>query len=100
VPAGNRGAIFEIIQRLVAEGQWSQLPAHLPQLTYIAIAPFTGAQETIELVEALKEMSSGAAQRAWSGWRAVMSGGLQAHPLEQEIDSHQPRARYDTRGGL
>ncbi|HEV2980366.1 MAG TPA: TetR/AcrR family transcriptional regulator [Solirubrobacteraceae bacterium] len=48
------GAIFEIIQRLVAEERWALLPAHLPQLAYIAIAPFTGAQEAIELVEELK----------------------------------------------
>src|SRR6202035_4831222 len=49
------GAIFEIIQRLVAEERWEELPAHLPQLTYIAIAPSTGAREAIELVESLKE---------------------------------------------
>lgn len=49
------GAIFEIIQRLVAAEHWAELPAHLPQLTYIAIAPFTGAREAIELVGALKQ---------------------------------------------
>jgi len=49
------GAIFEIIQRLVAAERWAELPAHLPQLTYIAIAPFTGAQDAIELVGALKD---------------------------------------------
>jgi AcrR family transcriptional regulator len=48
------GAVFEIIQRLVAAERWAELPAHLPQLTYIAIAPFTGAQEAIGLVDALK----------------------------------------------
>jgi AcrR family transcriptional regulator len=47
------GAIFEIIQRLVEAERWGELPRHLPQLTYIAIAPFTGAQEAIELVEEL-----------------------------------------------
>lgn len=48
------GAIFEIIQRLVVAERWAELPAHLPQLTYIAIAPFTGAQAAIELVDELK----------------------------------------------
>jgi AcrR family transcriptional regulator len=48
------GAIFEIIQRLVAAERWAELSAHLPQLTYIAIAPFTGAREAIGLVDELK----------------------------------------------
>jgi AcrR family transcriptional regulator len=48
------GAIFEIIQRLAADGEWAEMPRHLPQLTYIAIAPFTGAQEAIAIVEELK----------------------------------------------
>jgi hypothetical protein len=29
-------------------------PAHLPKLAYIALAPFAGADEAIELVEDLK----------------------------------------------
>jgi AcrR family transcriptional regulator len=45
------GGIFEIIQRLVARGEGDQLRRHLPQLTYLAIAPFTGAEEAIGLVE-------------------------------------------------
>jgi AcrR family transcriptional regulator len=47
------GAIFEIIQRDVAEGDFAKLTTRLPQLTYIAIAPFTGAREAIGLVEDL-----------------------------------------------
>jgi AcrR family transcriptional regulator len=48
------GAIFEIIQRHVAAGEWAELPRHLPQLTYVAIAPFTGPPKAIELVEEMK----------------------------------------------
>jgi AcrR family transcriptional regulator len=48
------GATFGIIQRRAAEGAWDELPRHLPQLTYIAIAPFTGAERAVELVEDLK----------------------------------------------
>jgi AcrR family transcriptional regulator len=45
------GAIFELIQRYLAVGQAGQLPRRLPQLVYIAVAPFTGAEEAIRLVE-------------------------------------------------
>jgi AcrR family transcriptional regulator len=45
------GAIFEVIQRHIAEGEPDGLAAHIPQLTYVAIAPFTGAREAIALVE-------------------------------------------------
>jgi AcrR family transcriptional regulator len=44
------GAIFEIIQRDVADHQPNRLASRLPQLTYIAIAPYTGAEEAIALV--------------------------------------------------
>jgi AcrR family transcriptional regulator len=50
------GAIFEIVQRLAATGQWAEMPRHLPELAYIAIAPFTGPQEAVGLVE---EMEAG-----------------------------------------
>jgi AcrR family transcriptional regulator len=52
------GAIFEIIRRQVAAGEFATLSAHLPQLAYIAIAPFAGAQEAIELVEEIKARES------------------------------------------
>src|SRR5207245_7038799 len=48
------GAIFEIVQRHVAQGELSTLPSRLPQLAYIAIAPFAGAPQAIALVEELK----------------------------------------------
>jgi AcrR family transcriptional regulator len=47
------GAIFEIIQRHVARGRTDLLLRSLPQLTYIAIAPFTGAEQAIGLVEGM-----------------------------------------------
>ncbi len=45
------GAIFEIIQHEVASGRVAQIPGRLPQLAYIAIAPFLGPQAAIELVQ-------------------------------------------------
>jgi AcrR family transcriptional regulator len=45
------GAMYEIIQRRVARGETSALARQLPQLVYIAIAPFTGASEAIGLVQ-------------------------------------------------
>jgi hypothetical protein len=48
------GAILEIIRRRVAAGEWAQLPRHVPQLTYIALAPFAGRPRAIALVEEIK----------------------------------------------
>jgi AcrR family transcriptional regulator len=58
------GAIFEIIQRLAAAGDWTEMPRHLPQLVYVAIAPFAGAKRAIDIVEELKvqERTSGRAK--------------------------------------
>lgn len=47
------GAIFEVIQRHVAHRDMVGLVRRLPQLTYSAIAPFTGAGEAIRLVKQL-----------------------------------------------
>jgi AcrR family transcriptional regulator len=47
------GAIYEIVQRHVARGNVAALPARLPQLAYIVLAPFTGATEAIEHVREL-----------------------------------------------
>jgi AcrR family transcriptional regulator len=47
------GAIFEIVQRHIAQGEWDQLPRHLPQLAYIALAPFVGTEEAIARIEHL-----------------------------------------------
>jgi AcrR family transcriptional regulator len=48
------GAIFEIVQRQIAQGELATLGARLPQLAYIAIAPFAGAEEAIGIVEEMK----------------------------------------------
>jgi AcrR family transcriptional regulator len=44
------GAIFELIQRRVARGEIATLGRSLPQLVYIAIAPFTGADAARDFV--------------------------------------------------
>ncbi len=46
------GAIFELIQRDVARGQTAELPRRLPQLAYIAMAPFLGPAAAIEAIAA------------------------------------------------
>lgn len=47
------GAIFEVIQRHVAHGDADGLQRRLPQITYIAIAPFIGPEQAIGTVERL-----------------------------------------------
>jgi len=47
------GAVFEIIRLHVARGDYARLERHLPQLTYISIAPFTGARDAVSLLEGL-----------------------------------------------
>ena len=47
------GAVFEVIRRHISHGEAAALARQLPQLTYIAIAPFTGSEEAIRLVEQL-----------------------------------------------
>ncbi len=49
------GAVFEIVQRTIARGETAELPRQLPQLAYLAIAPFSGPHEAIRL---LREMSA------------------------------------------
>jgi AcrR family transcriptional regulator len=46
------GAIFEVIYRRVARGEAAELPQRLPELAYIAIAPFTGPGEAVAFVKA------------------------------------------------
>lgn len=55
------GAVFEIIRLHIAHGDTAGLARHLPQLTYIAIAPFTGADEAVELLEGLIAQRAAAA---------------------------------------
>jgi AcrR family transcriptional regulator len=47
------GAIFEIIQRHAVREDLEALPLMLPQLTYIATAPFVGAEHAIHTVREL-----------------------------------------------
>jgi AcrR family transcriptional regulator len=49
--ATTAGAIFEVIQRHVADGDPDGLLRSLPQIVYIAIAPFTGPRDAAQLVE-------------------------------------------------
>ena len=49
------GAIFEVIQRRATRGDFAGLMRHLPQLTYIAIAPFTGAADAVRRVAELRD---------------------------------------------
>jgi AcrR family transcriptional regulator len=48
------GAIFEIIRRQIAQNRPYALKEHLPQLTYIAIAPFIGPEQSIAVLEQIR----------------------------------------------
>jgi AcrR family transcriptional regulator len=48
------GAIFEVIRRHIARDDASGLVRRLPELTYVAIAPFTGPAEAVVLLEDLR----------------------------------------------
>jgi AcrR family transcriptional regulator len=47
------GAVFEVFYGHFARGESEKLPRRLPQLTYIAIAPFTGPEEATRVLERL-----------------------------------------------
>jgi AcrR family transcriptional regulator len=49
------GALFEIIQRHAVRRDFAGLPPRLPQLCFIALAPFTGPSEAVLLIEELSE---------------------------------------------
>jgi len=63
VPQTIAGGIFEIVQHEVAERRTLELPRRLPQLTYIAIAPFLGPAEAIASVRALAAAESAGGPR-------------------------------------
>jgi AcrR family transcriptional regulator len=46
------GAVFEIVQHDVAMGRTAELPRRLPQLAYLATAPFIGPAAAIEAIAA------------------------------------------------
>ncbi len=45
------GGVFEIIQQEVAAGRTADIRRRLPQLAYLAMAPFTGPEAAVALVE-------------------------------------------------
>lgn len=52
------GAMFEVIRSHAARGETARLPATLPQLTYLGLAPFAGASKAIDLVEEIARETS------------------------------------------
>ncbi len=58
------GAIFEMVQRDVAAGHTAEVGLRLPQLSYVAIAPFAGPERARELV---RELIAGRADPAVAG---------------------------------
>jgi AcrR family transcriptional regulator len=46
------GGVFEMIQRHAARSDFETLPALLPRLAYVCLAPFTGVPEAIDFVSA------------------------------------------------
>ncbi|HEY1451293.1 MAG TPA: TetR/AcrR family transcriptional regulator, partial [Solirubrobacteraceae bacterium] len=54
------GAVLELISRNVASGENDELPRYLPQLTYIALAPFLGHEEAIRSVTQASSASAAA----------------------------------------
>jgi len=47
-------AVFEIIRSQIAAGRAGELARRVPQLAYLAIAPFTGPQAAVQLIEGLR----------------------------------------------
>ena len=58
------GAVFEVFYGHFARSESENLPRRLPQLTYIAIAPFTGPEEATRLLERFRSRRD---PLAWSG---------------------------------
>jgi AcrR family transcriptional regulator len=56
-------AIFALIQHDVTRGAIAELPSRLPQLAYVAIAPYLGPQAARELLEEKIARDSAAARR-------------------------------------
>ena len=52
------GGVFEIIQRHAARREYQTLPRLLPQLTYINLAPFMGAENAIDFLTGQIERSA------------------------------------------
>ncbi len=52
------GAIYEIVYHEIDEGRGARVGELLPELAYIAIAPFTGVREAAELIDGYMRASS------------------------------------------
>ncbi len=52
------GAIFEVFYTHISRGELEQLPRALPQLTYIAVAPFVGPAAAVQALERLRSASA------------------------------------------
>jgi AcrR family transcriptional regulator len=52
------GALFEVFYAHIARSDAEQLPRYLPQLTYIAIAPFLGPKPAIAAIEKMRTRAS------------------------------------------
>jgi AcrR family transcriptional regulator len=48
-------AVFEILRAQIAAGHAADMPRYVPQLAYIAIAPFTGPKDAAKLIAELAE---------------------------------------------
>jgi AcrR family transcriptional regulator len=52
------GALYEIVYREIEEGRGVRVGELLPELAYIAIAPFTGVQQAVELIDGYMRVAS------------------------------------------
>jgi AcrR family transcriptional regulator len=52
------GAVFELIRRDVSHKKAAELPRRVPQLAYVAIAPFLGAEAAVEVIEEISARES------------------------------------------
>jgi len=53
------GAIFELIRRQIAAHKTAELPRHVPQLAYVALAPFLGAEAAAGVIEGIVARGDG-----------------------------------------
>jgi AcrR family transcriptional regulator len=47
------GAVSELVRQQIAAHKAAELPRHVPQLAYVAIAPFLGAEGAAEVIEGI-----------------------------------------------
>jgi hypothetical protein len=54
------GGVFELIRRQIAAHKAAELPRHVPQLAYVALAPFLGAEAAAGVIEGIVAKESAA----------------------------------------